>query len=198
MKWNRAVHHVEALATTCADMAAKPDSIFPLRVTGLWVAGDILGPARDLDTILVALTVDLPVPEVPWLTEPPGSRHWGNAVRLPQLPFRVCWRSAHAPVWNHLIDRPARVWSVEDGTDQHVLDALHGGRGAEVRTAAPVDLPARLAADLAISHQALTTRTADYADRRWRPGKIEPVADALWQASTGYLDLLAVTSATAD
>jgi hypothetical protein len=194
VKWNRAVHHVEALAKVCADMSAKPDSIFPLKVTALWVAGDVLGPERDLDTILVALVVDLPVEDVPWLTEPGGSRHWGNAVRLPQLPFRVCWRSAHAPVWNHLLDRPALVWTAENGTDQHVLDALADARGDDVRAAAPEDVASRLAADLAVSHRALTARTATYADRRWRPGKLEPVADALWQASEGYLDLLAATA----
>ncbi|WP_424187393.1 DUF7711 family protein [Actinokineospora sp. G85] len=194
MKWNRAVHHVETLAAACAEMAAKPATIFPLRVVGLWVAGELLGPATDdVDSALVALEVDLPAEEVPWLVEPAGSAHWGNAVKLAQSPLTVRWRSAHAPVWNHMLERPARVWTVTNGLVEDALAALGAGEGERVREPAPADWDARMAAELRISHVALAERTAAYQDRRWRPGKLEPVADALWQASSGYLDVLSVT-----
>jgi hypothetical protein len=192
MKWTRAVHHLETLAQTCAEMATRPRSIFPLRVAQLWAAGDIVGVERDLETITVALVVDLPVEDVPWLGEPTGSQHWASATRLAKLPFRPLWRSAKAPVWNHIIDRPVLVWDEQDGIAEQALAALRDGRGAEVRLPAPTpgDWRARLDDELAVSLRSLRGRTQDYEERRWRPGKLEPVADALWRAGEGYLDML--------
>jgi hypothetical protein len=60
MKWTRAVHHLEALAQTCAEIATHPCSAFSLRVVQLWAVGDILGAVRDVETVTVALAVDLP------------------------------------------------------------------------------------------------------------------------------------------
>jgi hypothetical protein len=192
MKWARAVHHVESLSATCADMATRPSSIFPLRVTQLWAVGDILGPPRDLETVTVALCVDLPVDEVAWWSEPPGAQHWSNATRLPQSPVLPWWRSAHGPVWNHRIDRPVLIWDEPDGIRQDALTALRDGLGASVRPAGPTpdELRARLHEESAVSLRALRARTRAYEDRRWSPGKLEPVADALWRAGEGYLDVL--------
>jgi hypothetical protein len=192
MKWARAVHHVETLAKACADIATRPSSIFPLRVTQLWAVGDILGPPRDLETVTVALSVDLPVDEVPWWSEPRGAQHWASAARLATSPVRPWWRSAHAPVWNHRIDRPALVWDDTDGVREDTLAALREGRGDSVRPAAPApdELRARLDEELAVSLRALRARTQTYEERRWSPGKLEPVADTLWRASDGYLDVL--------
>jgi hypothetical protein len=186
------VHHLEALAQTCAEMTTRPRSIFPLRVTELWAAGDILGAARDLERVTVALVVDLPVDDVPWLGEPTGSQHWASATRLAKNPVVPRWRSASAPVWNHRIDRPALLWDERDGIAEATLAALLDGRGDDVRLPAPTEdeRRARLDDELAVSLRALRARTADYEDRRWRPGKLEPVADALWLANEGYLDML--------
>jgi hypothetical protein len=191
MKWVRAVHHVESLSRICADMATRPSTIFPLRVTQLWAVGDILGPVRDLETVTVALCVDLPVDEVAWWSQPPGAQHWCNATRLATSPVLPWWRSTHAPVWNHRVDRPALVWNDVDGVREDTLAALREGRGEGVRIAAPTpaDLRARLREELAVSLRALQARTRDYEERRWSPGKLEPVADALFRASDGYLDV---------
>lgn len=192
MKWTRAVHHLETLAQTCAEMTTRPRSIFPLRVTELWAAGDILGAVRDLEWVTVALVVDLPVDDVPWLGEPTGSQHWASATRLAKNPVVPRWRSASAPVWNHRIDRPALLWNENDGIAEATLAALLDGRGEDVRLPAPTEdeRHARLDDELAVSLRALRAATADYEDRRWRPGKLEPVADALWRAGDGYLDIL--------
>jgi hypothetical protein len=193
MKWTRAVHHLESLASACAEMATRPASIFPLRVLELWAAGEILEPARpDLATVTVALCVDLPVEDVPWWSEPSGAQHWANATRLAQNPVLAWWRSAHAPVWNHRIVRPALIWDVGGGVREDVLTALRDGRGESVRTPAPPPEAhrARIERELAVSMRALRTQTRTYDERRWRPGKLGPVADALWRASDGYLDVL--------
>jgi hypothetical protein len=175
-------------------MANRPPSIFPLRVTQLWVAGEILEQPTDLEIVTVALGVDLPADAVAWLTEPPGAQHWGNANRLPQLPLRVRWRSAHAPVWNHRLVRPALVWDAE-GVREEVLAVLRDGTGEQVRTAAPPpdEVADRLAAEHAISLATLDRRSREYGDRRWQPGKLERLADPLWHATEGYLDILEAT-----
>jgi len=195
MKWARAVHHLETLAQSCVEMATKPPSIFPLRVTGLWAVGDILGAMRDIEWVTVALAVDLPVDDVPWLSEPPGAQHWASATRLSKNPIVPLWRSIHAPVWNHFIDRPAPLWNSTDGVAEETLAALREGRADSVRPPAPTadDLRARLADELKVSLLALRHRSRDYDERRWKPGKLEPTADALWRATDGYLDLLDAT-----
>ena len=192
MKWTRAVYHLEALARSCADMAARPASIFPLRVTQLWAAGEVLSGPRELDVVTVALCVDLPAPDVPWLTEPAGSAHWASAVRLSKLPVLPLWRSAHAPVWNHHIDRPVLLWSSTEGTAVEALAAVRDGRAEPVRLPAPApeERRARLEDELTVSPDALRARTRTYENRRWSPGRLEPLADALWQGSNGYLDVL--------
>lgn len=171
-------------------MAARPASIFPLRVTQLWAVGDILGPPCDLDAVTVALCVDLPVDDVAWWTVPSGAQQWANAVRLDKNPILVWWRSAHGPVWNHRVDRPVLVWDVE-GTREDAIAALREGAGESVRPVAPTpdQLRARLGDELAVSLRALRACTQAYEDRRWAPGKLTPAADALWRASDGYLDV---------
>jgi hypothetical protein len=196
VKWSRAVHHLESLAQTCAEMADKPRTLFPTRVVQLWAVGDLLGAARDVESITVALAVDLPVDEVPWLGEPRGAQHWAYAARLTKNPIVPLWRSVHAPVWNHYIDRPALVWDSTDGMADETVTALREGRGNTVRPPAPTDEErrARLNDELRVSLLSLRNCHHDYAERRWKPGKLEPFADALWRASDGYLDVLDATS----
>jgi hypothetical protein len=193
VKWSRAVQHLEALARTCADMAGNP--LFPLRVVQLWAVGDILDAPRDVEWVTVALAVDLPVDEVPWLGQPVGAQHWANATRLTKNPIVPLWRSAHAPIWNHVIDRPALVWDATDGVAEDTITALRDGRGDSVRAPAPTkeELRSRLADELGVSLRSLRNCHHDYDERRWKPGKLEPVADALWRAGDGYLDVLDAT-----
>jgi hypothetical protein len=190
MKWERAVHHLGTLAQACAETLHQP--VFSLRVTQLWAVGDILGPQRDLETVTVALAVDRPAEEVAWLTEPSGAQHWANAVRLTKNPFIVFWRSDRAAIWNHDILRPALVWDSVEGEQPGVLAAIRNGEAERVRSGGPTEaeLATRLADELAISRTALQAATDAYEKRRWSPGKLEPVADALWNASQGYLDVL--------
>lgn len=189
MKWSRAVHHAAALAESCAGAATRP---FGLRVVRLWAVGELLGEPRDLDVITVALAVDLPPDEVPWWTRPPGAQHWASAARLPQNPVRPWWRSAHVPVDNHRIVRPVLLWDVDGGVRDDALAALRDGAAEPFRAPAPPadELAARLRDELGVSLAALRARTAAYEERRWAPGRLDPLADALWEAADGYLDLL--------
>jgi hypothetical protein len=192
VKWSRAVHHLDALVQQCAELAVLPSSMFAFRVVQAYAVGDVLGAARDLDWVAAALVVDLPPEDVPWLGEPHGARHWAAATRLSKNPITPLWRSARAPIWNHHIDRPVLLWDAETGVAEQAMAALREGRGDEVRPPAPTpeQLRERLEAELAVSLGALKNRTTGYDEQRWRPGKITPAADDLWQASHGYLDVL--------
>lgn len=191
MKYSRAIHHLEALAQSCAEVATGPSSIFAWRVTELWAVGDVLGRPGDIEWVTVALAVELSVDEVPWLCQPPGAEHWANATRMSKNPIVGLWRSVHAPVWNHYIDRPALVWDIAGGVAEETLAALRAGQGDTVRSPAPSseELRARLDDELAVSLRALRGRTRDFEDRRWK-GNLAPIADDLWRASDGYLDVL--------
>ncbi len=162
-----------------------------LPVTGLWVFGDLLGAPRDLDWVHVAVVVDLPLDDVPWLDVPQGGQHWAQAVRLRE-PLSARWRSAAGPVWNHHISRPALVWDSADGVRESTLAALRDGLGRDVRADAPssTELRAQLDTELAVSLRSLRRQHRSYDDKRWRPGKLEPYADSLWRATDGYLDLM--------
>jgi hypothetical protein len=190
MKWERAVHHLGSLARACAETLNQP--MFSLRVTQLWAVGDILGPQQEIDAVTVALAINRPAEEVAWLTEPSGTQHWANAVRLNKSPFIVFWRSDQAAIWNHEIVRPALVWNSVVGEQPDVLAAIRNGEAERVRSVGPTkdELAARLADELAVSRNSLHAATDAYQKHRWSPGKLEPTADALSLASQGYLDVL--------
>ncbi|MDX8047809.1 hypothetical protein SK571_00310 [Lentzea sp. BCCO 10_0798] len=193
MKWTRAVHHLAELAEKCGDL---PASFFRFQVVEVWVFGELLDVPRDVDTIEVALVTDLPVDEVPWLSEPAGAEHWANSTRLSRNPFEARWRSKDAPVWNHRIERPALVWSAADGMNEETLVAISDGTGELVRQAAPSpeELRKRVEDEFDVSLRALRRVNQAYTDHRWSPGKLTPYSDALWRTTTGYLDLLDVVN----
>lgn len=198
MKWSRAVHHLEELAHSCADMAGRPATIFPLRVTSLWAFGEVLDTQDDLDWLRVVLAVDLPVEDVAWWCPPVGAEHWSNATRLSKNPVVPMWRSTRAPLWNHHIRRPLLIWDESTTPDESAgtLAALRDGAAESLRQPepTPAEMASRLEAELAVSLQALEAATATYDQRRFSPGKLQPVADALWQATAGYLNVLPETT----
>ncbi|WP_425560095.1 DUF7711 family protein [Kineococcus glutinatus] len=49
---------------------------------------------------------------------------------------------------------------------------------------------ARLVDERAVGLRALRAATARYAERRWAPGKLEPLADAQHAAAGGHLEVL--------
>jgi hypothetical protein len=115
---------------------------------------------------------------------------------LSRNPFTVRWRSVHAPVWNHEIERPVMFWDAENGIVPEALDALRAGAGDRVRMAAPSseEFAARMAEELATCLAEVRRCTGVYTEKRWTPGKLTPLADAMWLANQGYLDVLDATS----
>jgi hypothetical protein len=145
VKFTRAVHQLESLVESCADLATRPASMFGLQVRQLWVFGGLLdlhpGSEAELDRVQVALVVDLPAQELPWLSQPPGAQHWAGAIRLDRNPVSYHWRTLQAPVWNHRIVRPVLVWqdpTLDATIEDHPTGREPGTDGAD----APVQ-PAR-------------------------------------------------------
>lgn len=192
MKWATAVKQVRSLADACAERADRSVGADALRVTGLWAVENLLGASRDLDWVRVALVVDLPPEDVPWFCTPPGAVRWAESTRLSKNPVTAWWRSEHVPVWNHRIVRPALVWDVASGVREDVVTALREGRGSEVGQPPPSaeEFASRMADELQVSHAALETRTRDYDAKRWGRTPLERIADPLFDASLGYLDVL--------
>jgi hypothetical protein len=194
MKRSRALHHLRALAEACVTMSDRPTSIFPLRVVGLWAAGEVLEPRETVDALVVALQVDVPAGSTPWLCPPSGAMHWANAVRLQKLPVVAHWRSTEAPVWNHELVRPLLVWSARNGVSDPALAALSDPDVAALEVlrgpaTTAAELHDRLVDERRIARATVRERSADYQQRRWAPGRLEPVADALADAVQGWLDL---------
>lgn len=192
MKWSSAIRKLQDLANAGTDLAASPAAEFSLPVTQLWAFGPVLGLPDDLERVHVAVVVDLPVAEVPWLTKPFGAEHWENTTRTAKQPIVTLWRSARAPVWNHHVERPALFWEREAGLAEDVLEALSEGRADDVRIPAPTleEFRARIAEDVAVSLATVRERTQAYESRRWDRGGFTAAADALWEATNGYVDLL--------
>jgi hypothetical protein len=97
-------------------------------------------------------------------------------------------------VANSYIERPLRVWSV-DGPDSAALEALTQGEAEGLREPPPAAERAReqRAAELAVSLAHLRRIEAGYWERDWRSAHrgngVHP-ENHLWEAVSGYLDLL--------
>lgn len=197
MKWTTALRTLELVAERCTHVAAQPAGIITLQVSEAWVYGDLLGVVRDevddLDGVRVALVTNAPSTDLAWGTQPPGGRHWLAASGLEKKPVHVLLRPADAPVGNHRVERPVRFWTLADGLDHDVLRALRAGDGEHLRPEAPgaEEAAQQLAADTVVSLAAVRRTSADYDVHRWSAGNPVKRADALAEAVSGYLDLLA-------
>jgi hypothetical protein len=111
-------------------------------------------------------------------------------------PVVAMWRSTRAPLWNHHIRGPLLIWDECEGIRADALSALRDGTAEGLRQPEPTpeQLQSRLEAEIAVSLRALESATAAYEQRRFSPGKIGPVADALWRAAQGYLDVTSSAS----
>jgi hypothetical protein len=196
VKWTTAVSKLADVAAGCERTRSLPAGTVPLEAVEAWVFGPLLGPRQDevddLAGVRVAVVVDRPEDECALFTRPPAGEHWLNAAGLARQPVQVLFRSAHAPVWNHVVDRPVRFWSREGGVEHEVLLQLRAGGGEALRPEAPGprERSERLERDLAVSLGAVRAGAAAYDAKRWSPGSPQKRGDALCDAVLGYLDLL--------
>lgn len=197
MRYRRAVEKLRVLADACQSTTRLPvDEPF---LQEAYVFGDVLDGADPVESVQVALALDLSPEEVPWCSQPAGTAGLVDSLRLDKGGFAYWWRSRHEPVWNHVIRDPVRFWSL-GGTDESVLDALRDRRFAELPrvSASPADLRQRVKLELGRALSQLHTVDQKYWDRDWRGehrGGGRYPENHLWEAVDGYLDLLEAVAA---
>jgi hypothetical protein len=193
VKWTTALKTLEDVADRCAHMQRQPEGIVRLRVAEAWVFGDLLGPRRDdlpeADGVQVALVTNAAEEDSAAGTLPPAAGHWLAASGLETKPVVLWFRSDQAPVWNHVVDRPVRFWTAQDGLDHDVLVQLRGGDGESLRPPAPspAELHDRLVAERRVGVEALRRTANEYDEKRWSPGSPKKRGDALADAALGLL-----------
>jgi hypothetical protein len=191
MWYRRAVEKLRELAAACERAKRWPaDEPFLLEA---YVFGDVLSGTDPLDTVAVALVLNLPPEKVPWESSPQGTQWLADELRLSKGGFAYWWRSHLDRVPNHYIRGPVRFWSRE-GPDENVLQALAERRFDDLpRVRIPaVERQRQLAADLQATLTHLRTVCDSYWDQNWRRehrGSGHCTDHVLWEAVHGYLDL---------
>lgn len=194
MKWTTAVSKLADVAQGCEHANSLPTDLNLFRAEEAWVFGALLGPQQDSEDptfVRVAVVVDLPEDECALFSRPQAGEFWLNASGLAKSPVQVLFRSAQAPVWNHLVERPVRFWAREEGLDHEALLQLRNGDGEALRPEAPTDgeLRERLDRDLRASLEALRRTATDYDGKRWARANHKKLGDALADAALGLLSL---------
>src|SRR5262249_33379981 len=121
MRYRRAVEKLRTLAEACESVKNwPPEDPFLLEA---YVFGDVLEGADPLESVGVALVINLPPEDVPWGSSPHGTAWLADRLRLDKGGFAYWWRSHLSAVPNHHIRAPVRFWS-QEGPDEAVLHAL--------------------------------------------------------------------------
>ena len=192
MKRSTGLHRLREMADKCQYMLG-PGGQYALHVSEFWVYGQFLDDPRSTsEWVAVAMVVDLPPEVAHWLADPSGSEHWAYSTRLAQSPLFARWRPKGHPVWNHSIRRPLLLWDEAEGVREAAFEALRADAYDALRLPepSPEELRARLVEERDACFRAMRSATETYTEKRWAPGKKERIADPLYLASLGYLDVV--------
>jgi hypothetical protein len=167
-------------------------------LVAVYAYGSVLDPTAEdgsVDVVQIVLVVNEPPGSVTWGSRPPAYAGLEYVLELDKAPVDWCFRSAGAPLGNHRIDRPLRIWSRETGVDEAALAALADGTADALREARP--RPPVLARHLAEELEATQAWLREVRDRYWQRtwrrdhhGAGSYPENHLWDAVDGYLDLL--------
>jgi hypothetical protein len=183
------------------------------RICDLWAPGQGLVAVHAFGTVLdsgeddgsvevvqVALVVNEPPELVPWGARPPAYAGLPYVLELDKAPVDWCFRSSAAPIGNHRVDRPLRIWSRAEGVDEQSLAALAVGQAEALREPRPRPpvFKRHLREELAAAQARLGDIRDRYWQRAWRSdhhGADSYPENHLWDAVHGYLDLLDAVAA---
>ena len=190
MRYATAVSRLRTIAEDCDRHAKFWEE--PL-VVGAYVYGALLDGPDEIETLQIALVIDLPPDEVTWWAEPSPAAAFAEVIGLGKVPVKWWWRPVLWPVWNHEIHGPVRFWSL-DGPDERALEAIAQRQLGDLHRLVPTPAEEleQLEAELSASLTHLRTVTESYWDLEWRRDHrglgIYP-EHHLWRAAQGYLDL---------
>lgn len=166
----------------------------PCLVAG-YVFGATLEPAGDVERVQLALVVDEPAEDVPWMSHLRPVEALASLMRFDKQPISWWWRPSAWTVWNREITRAVCFWSATAGSDQGVFDAVLAGRVDKLEFVEPADgeqFIQELMLERDVGRRHLTDTVASFYDRDWRrehTGDGVYPGDHLWWATAGYLDL---------
>lgn len=86
------------LAEACQQTTSWPPDDEPI-LREAYAFGEVLDGDEPLDSVKVALVLNLPPEEVPWESRPHGTERLVDTLRLDKGGFAYWWRSRHDPVW---------------------------------------------------------------------------------------------------
>jgi hypothetical protein len=191
VKRSTAVNRLREIAAELERAKPWPESTI---VAG-YVFGELIEATGDVERIQVALVVDEPAENVPWLSRPARLEAFASMLRFDKLPMSWWWRPQQWPVWNHAISRAVCVWSAAAGWRSDVFDALAAARTDQLVFAEPSEdaqLVAQLRVERDVARRHLEATVARFHDREWRrdhKGDGVYPEHHLWSATAGYLDL---------
>lgn len=194
MKRSTAVGHLVEMGEVASERLRLRASDIGWPLEELWVTGGLLSLTDTLEAGSVALVLDVPADELPWLVLHPAGEWVGEQLRLGKRPMQWCYRPLAWPVWNHEHRRLVRFWSARDGLDAAVVDALRSRRFDHLSVIEPSieQLTAQLREELTVSRRHLRSMLATYWENDWRwkhKGFGESPEDHLWRAATAVSEI---------
>ncbi|MCB0909566.1 MAG: hypothetical protein KDB63_20895 [Nocardioidaceae bacterium] len=136
----------------------------------LWVGGDLLDRAEQIEWAVVVVRVDVPADELPYLALHPAVAACESFLRLDKRPIDARWRSQGVPAWDHQVRRVARVWSAKTGPDELLLRHLHNDTVSDtmIETPTTAELLEYLTDGLPRAQRHLSEVLDGYWDADWR------------------------------
>ncbi|MBI2705810.1 MAG: hypothetical protein HYX32_11050 [Actinobacteria bacterium] len=191
MKRATAIRHLVEMSETASDITTRlrnSDIEWPLEE--IWVAGDLLDGAAEMDAGAVVLMLDIEPGELPWMAQHPVAEWVGHELRLGKRPMAWCYRPHVWPPWNACHRRVALVWTAGGGLDEPSIEALRNQRQPKI--AAPDDALFReqLVEERAAARVHLRQIVDDFWEPAWRrENRGEDREDQLWRAAAGLLEI---------
>jgi len=189
VKRSTAVRHLREMAATATEMMRLRESEIGWPLEELWIAGELVTGAQDIEAGAIVLMLDVSPQELPWLAAHPTGDWVGDRLRLGKRPFHWFYRPALWPAWNPAHCRVIRFWTAEAGLDQDALDTA--GPARVIATPSPAAMTEQFQMELAVSQRHLHDVLDRFWDPDWRsqhrnPG---PAEDHLWRAAQGVREL---------
>jgi hypothetical protein len=191
------MRHLVELADAANEIVAVGIGDFQAPLVEMWVAGELLDGADELDVGELILLFDIPPDELPWLSLHPTASWIAERMRLGKRPIRWVDRPSAWPSWNCRNARVARIWTARDGLDEAAIEALQAGRALDVVAPDPDAFVAQCQVELDVAMAHLRSVVARYWDHDWRRDHRYDSApeDHLWRAAQAVIDLDAAIAA---
>jgi hypothetical protein len=194
MKRSTAIGHLVEMAEVASDRLGLRATDLDWPLEELWLTGELLGPADNVEAGSVVLALDVPPDELPWLALHPAGEWVGGQLRLDKRPLQWSYRPSAWPVWNHEHRRLTQFWSAGSGLDESVIEALRARRPGDLTIVEPSTerLADQLREELTVSRRYLRMMLDSYWDRDWRRAHKaieESPEDHLWRAATAVTEI---------